>query len=83
MLRVLGTDMRNWSRVSELAGLTQPVLFVRGEYDYITPEDVSFYAASRPGSEVATVPRAAHLAFVDNPLGTNEVVRRFLSKAER
>jgi hypothetical protein len=44
-----------------------------GEYDYITLEDVYLYADSRPGSKVATVPKA-HLAFVDNPMGTNESV---------
>ena len=83
MLRALGVDMRNWSRVSELAKLTQPVLFIRGEYHDITAEDVAAYAAARPGSEVATIPDAAHLAFVDNPEGTNQVVRRFLNRAER
>ena len=73
----------NWSRVAELAKLAQPVLFIRGEYNYITPEDVAVYAAARPHSEVATIPDAAHLAFVENPEGTNQVLRRFLSWAER
>ena len=83
MLRALGVDMRNWSRVSDLAKLTQPVLFIRGEDDYITAEDVAAYAAARPGSEVATIPDAAHLAFVDNPEGTNQGPRRFLNSADR
>jgi L-proline amide hydrolase len=83
MLRALGADMRNWSRVPDLAKLTQPVLFIRGEYDYITAEDVAVYAAAAPHSQVATIPDAAHLAFVDNPKGTTDVLRRFLNRAER
>jgi proline iminopeptidase len=83
MMRALDVDMHTWSRVAEIAKLSQPVLFIRGEYDYVTPEDVAVYAAARPGSEVATIANAAHLAFIDNPGNTNEVVRRFLNKAER
>jgi pimeloyl-ACP methyl ester carboxylesterase len=83
MLRVLGADLRNWSRVPQLAKLTQPVLFIRGQYDHITAEDVGIYAAAAPNSQVATIPDAAHLAFVDNPRRTNEVLRRFLNRVER
>jgi pimeloyl-ACP methyl ester carboxylesterase len=83
MLRALGADMRNWSRVPDLAKLTQPVLFIRGEYDYVTAEDVAVYAAAVPDSQVATIPDAAHLVFVDNPQRTTDVLRRFLNRVER
>ena len=83
MLRALDVDRRDWSRVADLANLTPPVLFVRGEHDFITAEDVAAYAAARPSSEVSTIPDAAHVVFADNPEGTMEVVRRFLAKTER
>jgi pimeloyl-ACP methyl ester carboxylesterase len=83
MLHALDVDRRGWSRVADLAKLTPPVLFVRGEYDFVTAEDVAAYAAARPNSEVATIPDAAHVVFADNPEATIEVVRRFLAKAER
>ena len=83
MMRAMSVDWRNWSRVAELSNLTQPLLLIRGEHDYITDEDITFYAAARPGSEVAVIPKAAHLAFLDNPERTIMIVRRFLNKAEQ
>ena len=82
MMRALFVDWRNWSRVREFGQLKQPVLLMRGEYDYITDDDVAFYAAARPGTETVVIRNAAHLAFLDNPQETNAVVRRFLRKAD-
>ncbi len=82
MMRALLVDWRNWSRVRELSKLTQPLLLIRGEHDYITDEDLAFYAAARPGTETAVIRNAAHLAFLDNPEETDAVVRRFIRKAE-
>jgi proline iminopeptidase len=82
MRRALEVELRDWSRVADLAKLTPPVLFVRGEDDFVTAEDVAAYAAARPGSEVATIPDAAHVVFADNPESTLNVVRRFLANAE-
>ncbi len=82
MLKAMSADWLAWSRVAELGRLKQPVLFVRGEHDYITAEDVAAYAAARPGSAIETIPDAAHLAFVDNPEETGRAIRRFLHKVE-
>lgn len=83
MMKALFLDWRNWSRVKELGQLRQPLLLVRGEYDYITDEDIDFYAGARPGTETALIRDAAHLTFLDNPGATIAVVRRFLRKSER
>ena len=83
MMRGLFADWRNWSRVAELPKLKQPLLLIRGEYDYVTDDDVAFYAAARPGTETAVIPKAAHLAFLDNPEVSNAVVRKFLNRVER
>lgn len=83
MMRALSVDWRNWSRVQEFGSLTQPVLLMRGEYDYITDEDIAFYAAARPGTKTVVVRDAAHLAFLDNPTASNAFVRDFLRRAEQ
>jgi L-proline amide hydrolase len=83
MLRALSVDWLKWSRVADLATLKQPVLFIRGEHDYVTAEDVAVYAAARPGAQVETIPDAAHLAFVDNPDRTVSAIRRFFEGVER
>jgi len=83
IMKALGTDLASWSRVAELRTLTQPVLFIRGEHDFVTEDDVNVFAAARPGSELVTIPDAGHLAFLDNPDATHDAVRRFLLRIER
>jgi pimeloyl-ACP methyl ester carboxylesterase len=83
MMGALMRDLRQWTRVADIGKLTQPLLFIRGEHDYVTSEDVDVYAKASARSETATIADAAHLAFVDNPDATNEVVRRFLNRIER
>jgi pimeloyl-ACP methyl ester carboxylesterase len=82
IMNALGVDMRTWSRVADLRTLTEPVLFIRGEYDYVTADDVNVAAAARPGAEVVTIPDAGHLTMVDNPDATNAAIRRFLHRVE-
>src|SRR5262245_3367330 len=83
MMRALTIDVRAWSRVADIGKLTQPLLFIRGEHDYVTAEDVDVYAKASPRSQTATIPDAAHIAFVDNPDATIHAVRRFLNTVDR
>lgn len=67
-------ELSSWNQTAALKSLPAPVLFVRGEYDYITDADMNSYAAQCPGSETATIEDAAHLAFIDNPDATCKIV---------
>jgi pimeloyl-ACP methyl ester carboxylesterase len=82
IISALGVDMRTWNRVADLRTLTQPVLFLRGEYDYVTADDVNVAAEACPASQVVTIPDAGHLTMVDNPDATNAAIRRFLHRVE-
>jgi pimeloyl-ACP methyl ester carboxylesterase len=82
MMKSLGADMASWRRVAELRTLTQRVLFIRGEHDFVADDDVAVFAAARRGSEVVRIPDAGHLAFLDDSDATNEAVGRFLRSVE-
>ena len=82
IIRALTPDLAGRDRAKPLRDLTQPVLFVRGEHDWVRDEDVRAYAALCRDAEIATIPDAAHLAFIDNPTAYHAVVRRFFRKVE-
>ena len=50
-----------------LPSIDVPTLFVGGQYDEAVPATLLAYQALTPGSEVAVVPGAAHLAWHDAP----------------
>ncbi|HXZ67075.1 MAG TPA: alpha/beta fold hydrolase [Alphaproteobacteria bacterium] len=80
--RVVNAELSTWNRTTELKTLPAPVLFMRGEHDYITEADMNAYAALCPGSKTATISGAAHLAFIDDPATTCSIVRKFLMSVE-
>jgi pimeloyl-ACP methyl ester carboxylesterase len=56
-----------------------PTLLIVGEEDAITPADeMRRMAASIPRTEFVTVPRAGHMAPLENPHVVNDALRRFL-----
>lgn len=83
LLRGMAPDMRGWSRVAELKTLDMPVLFMRGEYDFLTEEDVAAYVAACPNAESVTIRDAGHLAFMDQPEATVAALQRFFDTVER
>jgi 3-oxoadipate enol-lactonase len=64
---------------SQLRGIRVPTLVVAGEHDTITPPaDAERMAAAIPGARLAILPKAAHLANVEQPEAFNDAVSRFL-----
>lgn len=52
---------------ADLGSIASPTLVVVGEQDSVTPPNVVDELATIPGSRVVTIPRAAHLANVEQP----------------
>jgi 3-oxoadipate enol-lactonase len=52
---------------ADLGRIAPPTLVIVGEEDSVTPPDVVAELATIPGSRVVTIPRAAHLASVEQP----------------
>lgn len=63
-----------------LREITVPTLVVCGEEDVITPvADSQAMVAAIPGARLSVIPRAGHLANLENPAATNATLLGFLS----
>jgi pimeloyl-ACP methyl ester carboxylesterase len=64
-----------------LADIRAPALAVTGELDELTPPDYHEYLAEQlPAGEWTTIPDAAHLSMLEQPVAFNDAVRSFLSE---
>lgn len=64
--------------------ISQPVLAMCGEHDELTPPAFHEYLADEiPNGTVETVPGAAHLAMVERPAASTDLLTQFLGKLDR
>jgi pimeloyl-ACP methyl ester carboxylesterase len=64
-----------------LPKIAVPTLVFVGEEDVLTPPDeAKAMAAAIPGARLEVIPRAGHLANLENPDAVNAVLRAFLSR---
>ncbi len=62
-----------------LANIHTPTLVVHGEHDQIWPTPNAHYLAEHiPHAQLAIIPNAAHMLFIEQPDDFNQAVRRFL-----
>jgi pimeloyl-ACP methyl ester carboxylesterase len=67
--------------VDRLGAVKAPVLVLHGDEDRITlPRYNRRVAAAIPGAELVEVPRAGHLAFLEQPAGINAAISAFLAR---
>jgi pimeloyl-ACP methyl ester carboxylesterase len=66
--------------IDRLPQVTAPVLVLHGDEDRITlPRYNRRVAAAIPGAQLVEVPRAGHLAFLEQPAGVNAAIADFLA----
>ncbi len=64
-----------------LPGISVPTLVLVGEEDVLTPPDeAKALSAAIPGARLETIPRAGHLANLENPDAVNAALRAFLAR---
>ena len=67
--------------LDRLPQISCPVLVAYGDEDLITrPEYNQRVAAAIPGARVAEIPRAGHLAFLEQPEAMNAAISNFLQE---
>jgi proline iminopeptidase len=74
--------LRNWTREEELRTITQPVLFLAGEYDEARPVTLNAFRATMPDAQLVVIPGAAHAAMREQPAAYLSAVRAFLARVE-
>ncbi|WCT11781.1 proline iminopeptidase-family hydrolase [Mucilaginibacter jinjuensis] len=73
----IGT-LQTWTRIPDLHRITQPVLFIAGQYDEARPATMYEFQKMIKGSKVAIVPNAGHHKLQDNPEAYIGEIRKFL-----
>lgn len=75
--------LRDFDRINDLHTITQPTLFIGGQYDEVLPETLYYYQTLVPGSKVEIVPNAGHAKTRDNPEDYIRMIDTFLKEVEK
>jgi L-proline amide hydrolase len=79
---VIGT-IRDWDLTPQLGRIQVPTLLFCGRYDEVTPATVEPAHHAIPGSEFAVMEESSHMSQAEEPEQTFDLVRGFISRAER
>lgn len=78
---VTGT-LKNFDRTADLDKITEPILFMTGEYDEARPETMYKYQKLSNNASVEIIDNAAHMTMIDQPEKVEEAIDRFFKKVE-
>jgi proline iminopeptidase len=76
-------SLRKWTRAAELKQITQPTLFVAGEFDEARPSTLEEFRATMRDAQMVVIPGAAHAAMREKPVEYVDAVRAFLARVEQ
>jgi len=76
-------SLRTWTRAAELKQITQPTLFITGEFDEARPGTLEEFRATMPDARLVVIPGAAHAAMREKPAEYVDAVRAFLARVEQ
>jgi pimeloyl-ACP methyl ester carboxylesterase len=67
--------------MADLEKIRVPTLVIVGEHDRLTPPAYAdFLARSLPNATLEVIPRAGHMAMIEQPNAVNDAVRTFIEK---
>lgn len=72
-------NLKNWSVVGRLPGITAPTLFISGKYDEATPAQVEAAQSKIPGAERVLFPNSSHSGLFEEPELYLKTVADFLN----
>lgn len=76
-------SLRTWSRAGDLDEITQPTLFIAGEFDEARPGTLEEFRRTMPDAQLVVIPGAAHAAMREKPADYVAAVRAFLTRVEQ
>jgi proline iminopeptidase len=76
-------SLRQWSRAADLADITQPTLFVAGEFDEARPSTLEEFRRTMRDAQLVVIPGAAHAAMRERPAEYVAALDAFLARVER
>lgn len=76
-------SLRTWTRAADLKHITQPTLFIAGEFDEARPGTLDEFRGTMRDAQLVVIPGAAHAAMREKPTEYLEAVRAFLTRVEQ
>jgi proline iminopeptidase len=76
-------SLRQWSRAADLADITQPTLFVAGEFDEARPSTLEEFRRTMRDAQLVVIPGAAHAAMRERSAEYVAALDAFLARVER
>lgn len=75
-------SLRTWTRAGDMDEITQPSLFIAGEFDEARPTTLEEFRRTMRDAQLVVVPGAAHAAMREKPAEYVAAVRAFLARVE-
>jgi len=72
----------DFDRTADLDKITEPILFMTGEFDEARPETMYKYQKLAKNASVEIIEGAAHVTMIDQPEKVEKAISRFLKKVE-
>ncbi|WEX74341.1 proline iminopeptidase-family hydrolase [Sinorhizobium numidicum] len=73
-------NLKDWNRISDLPGLSMPVLITTGEHDELTPACSVRMKLALPHAELKVFANASHMPFYESPHDYYPALLDFLSR---
>ena len=73
---------KDYDVTERLRELAVPTLFLCGRYDFLRPEDTSWYHSLVPGAELVVFEQSSHMPHLEEPERYQRVLRDFLRRAD-
>ena len=80
--KITGT-LKDFDRTSDLKNISEPILFMTGEYDEARPETIYKFQKLANNASVEIIDDAAHMTMIDQPEKVEEAISKFLNKVEK
>jgi pimeloyl-ACP methyl ester carboxylesterase len=78
------TGYAGFDRREQVGRIESPVLLLRGDADWLVPQEMVEQVSSRvPGSRIAVLEGTGHYPMIENPVEFNETVRGFVKETLR
>jgi proline iminopeptidase len=72
----------DFDRTADLDKITQPILFMTGEFDEARPETMYKFQKLSNNAKVEIIEDAAHMTMIDEPEKVEKAISKFLEKVE-
>ena len=74
--------LKDFDRTPDLGSITEPILFITGEYDEARPETIFKFQKLSKNADVEIIKDAAHMTMIDQPEQVAKAIRKFLKRIE-